>query len=296
MLSVIVCTQNEKRFEQLSANIKNTIGVPYEIIKTQPINGGGICNAYNIGAGLSNHEYLLFIHDDTFFHTNNWGINLIIHFKTLNEVGLIGLAGSVIKHNVLSSWWQPVLNNNQYNRYNYIQSYQFNEKNKEYHYSNPINETASHVVCLDGFFLATTKINWANNRLAENDLNGYHAYDLEYSLRLSENKKNYVIYDILLEHFSEGKIDISWMHSNLKIHKKYKNKFPIILSDKINQKDINAINQWNFYRCLEMIDELSISVKAKWLFKIQLIFTNIEILFNLNFFRNRKTILYKFYG
>jgi hypothetical protein len=95
MISIIVCSINDRLFIQFSNSVKETIGADYEIIKIDNnIEKIGISEAYNKGARLSKYEYLLFSHEDVIFETKNWGLKLINHFRNLNNPGMLTIAGS----------------------------------------------------------------------------------------------------------------------------------------------------------------------------------------------------------
>ena len=68
MLSVIICSIEPEKAEEVKANIDKTSGIPHEFIvidnreKQWPIT-----KAYNEGAKMAKYPYLLFIHEDVFF-------------------------------------------------------------------------------------------------------------------------------------------------------------------------------------------------------------------------------------
>src|SRR4051812_42275498 len=105
MVSIIVSSVNETYFLQLSDNIKETIGINYEIIKIEKdINQLGICYAYNKGAEKSVYPYLCFVHEDVKFVTSNWGRLIINHFESEPQIGLLGVAGNICKSRMSSIW------------------------------------------------------------------------------------------------------------------------------------------------------------------------------------------------
>src|SRR6476660_5311194 len=124
MISIIVSSISKTFLENFSKNVANTVGLEYEIISVDTtINQFGLCHAYNQGAGKSKFQYLCFIHEDVKFVTENWGKKLINHFNSDEEIGLLGIAGSVCKTKMSSMWHQSPLQNSEANRVNVIQHY-----------------------------------------------------------------------------------------------------------------------------------------------------------------------------
>ena len=76
------------------------------------------------------------------------------------------------------------------------------------------------VVLLDGVFLAMRKDLFDAVKFDET-LAGFHGYDFDISAQaVIAGYNNYVVYDILLEHFSEGNRDAAYYVNLTNIHKK----------------------------------------------------------------------------
>ncbi len=245
MLSLIISSKNTTDFANISQNISKTIGVDFEIIKLDNYNGEfGICNIYNSGALKAKFDNLCFLHEDLIFNTQNWGQLLIDHLNNEN-IGIIGLAGSVYKAHTLGGWINNIeINETSAIRCNYFQHYKFTQNDVVHKYSNPFNEFKSEVITIDGLFMACKKEIWLKNKFEEKLLTNFHGYDLDFSLQIAKIKKNYVVYNINVEHLSEGKMTSEWYLANLKIHKKFKAFLPIFASTAIIEKKC----YWNFYK------------------------------------------------
>lgn len=231
MISVIISSVDLLLLEKISENIKQTIGVPFEIIAIDGKNNAkGLCHAYNTGAEMSKYEYLCFIHEDVNFITANWGMLLISYFLSDLSVGLVGFAGNICKSKMTSTWPQSYLKGKETRRSNIVQFYKRVEKQSEWNYVNPNNEQISEVVNLDGLFLALKREVWNSNRFDDGLLRGYHGYDLDICLQVGLHNKVIVIYDILVEHYSEGNYDIECMNELYKVHLKWKKELPRIVS------------------------------------------------------------------
>lgn len=244
MISVITCFRNDEMVGQLSANIANTIGHDYEFIKVENKTGCySLTEAYNLGAAQAKYDYLCFVHEDVLFRTDQWGHNLLAHFKADAQAGVIGIAGSVYKIKMVSSWWQPELSELEPKRINLIQHYKKAEKTAREIRINPLFEQRSKVVSLDGVFMAVRKEVWKQFRFDDVLLKGFHGYDLDFTLRIGSRYSNYVIYDILLEHFSEGVNDQNWLRDNYRVHLKNKKLLPSLKEGRINPKALRQVDK-----------------------------------------------------
>jgi hypothetical protein len=251
MISLIVSSHQLAYFSALETSIAETIGVEYELIKVENPGSIGICKAYNIGAKRSKYPYLCFVHEDVKFKCKNWGQNLINHFSSDSKCGVIGLAGSVCKNRMLTSWWQPVINGTETKRTNYIQA--FSNGTSQHFLLNPLNEDKSLVVSLDGVFMAMKKKVWEQVLFDQQLLKGFHAYDLDFTIRSSKKFNNYVVYDILLEHYSEGVNDLNWLKQNLLIHNKNKQRLPIIKCNYIYKEQLRQIDRFFLEGNIELL-------------------------------------------
>lgn len=207
MISIIISSYLPKYFSALENNISNSIGIPYEIIKIDNPGLMGICQAYNQGAKKAKYENLLFIHEDILFQTQNWGEKLVNHLNQ-NKTGIIGVAGSSYVPSAPSSWTVS-------EKYNVVNILQGNKENTD---SFPIHSTKQNrnkVFAVDGVFIAIKKENYLKFKFNEGLLKGFHGYDLDFSLRVSKELQNYVVDDILIEHFSMGNLDKVWMDNNI---------------------------------------------------------------------------------
>ncbi|QDP85544.1 hypothetical protein FNJ88_08215 [Chryseobacterium sp. SNU WT5] len=217
MLSIIISSYRPDYYFALEKNIAATCGIVYEIIKVENPGIMGICAAYNIGAEKAQYENLLFLHEDIEFVTENWGRILIDHLNQKNT-GIIGVAGSSYVPVAPSSWTVT-------KKYNYFHILQGNKLNKEAFLIQNTPQKRNKVFAVDGVFLAVKKVVYAQFIFDEKNLTGFHGYDLDFSLRVSKRYQNYVINDILLQHFSEGNLDKIWFDNTTKVRQKLGSSF-----------------------------------------------------------------------
>ena len=223
MLSIIVSSYKEDDFNQFSKNVKETIGDDFQYEIIQQWNPGiiGICEAYNKGAEKSKYENLLFIHEDVLFETKNWGKTLIDYLQ-IDNVGCIGVAGANYIPRTPTPWWVIA---------DYANSHlsHYNKKtNKRYNYTfssdkNGLLETK----LLDGVFIACQKKVWKQIKFNE-DLKGFHGYDINFSLKVSENFQNYITNKISIVHFSHGSLTKEWLENLIIAYKESNSVNPTI--------------------------------------------------------------------
>lgn len=270
MLSIIISSYKQHYFDALVENINDTIGegISFEIIQIWNPGKMGLCEAYNSGAEKAKYQNLLFIHEDILFQTQNWAAELI---KTLQlpDCGVIGIAGNPYYSFVPASWW-----NSKYDKSNYIQT--FSDKNSVFNDKvnfSPGNEIEE-VKALDGVFLACKKSVYEEIKFDES-ITGFHGYDLIFSLKAAKKYKNYVVSNILINHFSNGNFSLEWLQTILKVRK--------IIGVFPNQINDRTIEFENFEKLLNHFNKYNYpKIKA---FKVILRYSNPKILGYKNVFK-----------
>ncbi len=279
MLSIIISSYKPSDFNCLLENVDVTIGVEYEIIKVDNPGLMGICEAYNKGAVLAKYHYLCFMHEDLIFHTKDWGKKLISHLND-KSIGLVGVAGGLYKSKSVEAWGIAPI---EFARMNVLQGYKSGQPTQHI-FSNPHLEKKADVVTLDGLWLSTRRDVWEANKFDEDLFKGFHFYDIDFSLKIAQSYRVCVVYDILIEHKSEGHIDKSWVFNAMIFHKKWKSILPYYIGDikKAKQREIEndraasflfKLKYFNFSRkiylqyCYAYLRQNSISTNFKILKK-----------------------------
>lgn len=226
MISIIVCSRNKSISDDLARNIGDTINVDYEIVHIDNSkNQFSICSAYNEGFSRSRFPYVCFVHEDVCFRSKNWGEKIIAHLQMPN-VGLLGLAGRDYLTRVPASWSAKM------EGMNIVQSDKTGKKETKTKYA-PIgyDKPRREVVMLDGVLLCMRRELMESIKFDEN-LDGFHGYDFDISIQsVLTGKINYVMYDILVEHFSRGTPDADYYRSLIKVFKKWEKSLPLLSSD-----------------------------------------------------------------
>ena len=225
MISIVICSVNKDLLSNLEKNIAETIGLPYELIAIDnSVNQYGICKVYNEGGKKAKFPILCFMHEDILFETKKWG-ELVCKHLADNTTGLLGIAGGDIKSRVPSSWSQPIIST----EVNIIQHYKSRQKSPEHLLvtNASINGTIKKVVLLDGVWLCTKKEVFDQYTFDEIMFTGFHGYDIDYSLQVNTKYNLYVVFDILIHHYSEGNPDKNWVNSAVLINKKWMARLPV---------------------------------------------------------------------
>lgn len=284
MISVIVCSVDPILLSNLKANIEKTIGISYELIAVDNnIINKGICHVYNQAAQIAKYDIFCFVHEDVVFHTIDWGQELIILLSD-PYIGLVGVSGTIYKSNYPSTWSAC---DSTFYRTNCIQHLSGSPQKLINNVNYP-NSTHSQVVLIDGVFMSTRRDVWQNNFFDEIHFKGFHCYDLDFSFSVGKAYKVIVSNKIMLEHFSEGVLNDSWINDTFILHKKWKKDLPII-------SGIISFEQIKFNNYLALQNILSVLLKRKGypLIVLKYYFILLVNYFPLNKFRYTKsTVLY----
>ena len=259
MLTIIVCSRNSKLDESFSNNIDKTVGVIYELICIDNSkNSYSIASAYEEGIQKSKFPYLIFVHEDVFFHTQDWGKKVIEHLQD-PKTGILGLAGGDLATVVPAGWWSlnPIEN--------IIQSDQTKRNPTQYNCSFPDNNHALRsVVLLDGVLLCMRR-NLFNHIKFDESLSGFHSYDYDISIQsIVAGFYNYVIFDITVEHFSKGNMNRTYYSNLIKVFKKWEYQLPLIEHHIIleaNESLLSKLEEKNLLKLIKRLTRTGFSTK-----------------------------------
>lgn len=207
MISIIISTYRPEFFAVLSQNIGLTIGnIAHEIIQVKNPGIMSLSKAYNKGAKEAKYDFLLFIHEDVEFLIKDWG-EIILKYSKIENAGVFGLAGSLKKFKLPTGYETGI---KKYRRV-YV------KHRGEEEIKSQSDERFIKVRTLDGVFLAMSKKRWEMLKFNE-EIKGFHFYDIDISLRASAYFQNYIIQEIRLIHFSVGSFDSTWIKAALRFN------------------------------------------------------------------------------
>jgi hypothetical protein len=183
MLSLVVCSVNEIYLKQLKETVAATIGIEHEwLIWDNRKSNIGLCKIYNQLAAQAKFPYICFLHEDLLFQTQNWGKKIIELFTHEPKLGLLGIAGGKYKSDLYSGWYSGYEG---FDYYNII--HRENQKDIKLLYPHTWKNDIENVVCIDGVFMVCRKEAWNENRFDESLLKGFHFYDIDFSIRVSQH-------------------------------------------------------------------------------------------------------------
>jgi hypothetical protein len=247
MISIVVCHRNPAFLDQLEKSISETVGVPYEIvIIDNTTNKYNIFQAYNLGIKQSKYDIICFTHEDLIFHTADWGNKVIEHFKD-PKVGIIGVAGAHYLPKLPGSHWSSGITS-----YNVVVTI-----NGETHFNSwryfESEESSISAVIVDGLWMCCAKSVFNQARFDDSTFSGFHCYDSDICLQIK--KLNYdvrIVFDIVNEHFSLGKLDKVWLDNIFRFYNKWANELPI-RSIKLTKSEISQAHYRNAKELFEQI-------------------------------------------
>lgn len=225
MISIIICLRTPKITAALEANIREKIGVPYEVIGIDNSrNQYSIFSAYNEGVAKSSFDILCFMHEDILFHTYDWGQKIVNHLNK-PDAGIIGICGGSTLTKVPASW--SLFDQKMF----ILQSNARGGKPVLHNTGHDSQSTSKSALVLDGVFLCARKSLFQTIRFDDVTFSGFHAYDLDICVQAYQaGYKNYAINDVLIEHFSNGHHNKQWILNTMTLSDKWHKYLPITLN------------------------------------------------------------------
>jgi hypothetical protein len=255
MISLVVCSIDDKLYEAFSASVAQTIGTNYEIVRIDNRTANkNLGRVYNEGAAKARYDHLLFVHEDVLFNSNDWGKLLLQYFNDLPDPGIIGIMGSDYISYVANGWY---VRDQSRIFAHLIQQYKYTSKEPVKVDIN--SQKSAKVFTTDGVFMAVTKQVWQTH-LFDESVEGFHGYDLSFSLRVASTHQNYFVPGISLTHLSEGKFDAQWFRNNLFIRRQLFSSLPYLKEkNKINRN----IERLLLFESFQGINALDIPAEEK---------------------------------
>jgi hypothetical protein len=225
MISIIICARNNDISPELRENISATIGnLPYEIVVIDNSdNRYNIFSAYNKGVAGSKYPFLLFMHDDIYYHTTDWGHKVVNHFKD-EKIGAIGVAGTPYLSFMSGGWWSGGMG------YLYLLQSENSLSDpvmQDYAPQN-VNTKDREVVALDGVWFCIRKQLFDNIRFDDKTYDGFHFYDVDTTLQVYQlGYRLLSIKDVVIHHLSKGVLDEKFLKYSIVFHEKWKKSLPV---------------------------------------------------------------------
>jgi hypothetical protein len=148
------------------------------------------------------------------------------------ETGVVGLAGSAYLPKNPAPWWVSLrdmgaVKDDGVLYYNIIHGPPPLIENLVADRNPRTDWKETRVEIIDGVFMAVRREVWMANKFDDKTFNNFHFYDLDFSASVGLKYKNYVTPDILVKHFSQSAMDVSWLKSAVAFHHKWKDLLPL---------------------------------------------------------------------
>lgn len=222
MISIVICSRTPRLSDYLNENISYSIGVTYELIVVDNSDKVlSIFEAYNIGVNQAKYPYVCFMHDDIKYHSNNWGQKIISYFDDV-QTGAIAIAGSPYASIMPGAWWlSKMMNIN-------IIPWDAVNKQPQLKQCKGIPGEKNEIVLFDGVWFCIRKKLFNHLQFDQTVFKGFHFYDIDISLQINKlGYKSFCVFDILIEHFSKGDMNVNWVENALLLNKKWNKELPI---------------------------------------------------------------------
>ena len=199
-VSVLICSRSPKRFAQAEAMYHRLLGeLTHEIIVIG--DARSLAEGYNRGLRQARHDIVLLAHDDVAILSPDFAARLL---RGLNRHDLVGIAGT---RKLAGGAWH-------FAGYPHLAG-QVGMPGGDSGYVATLYEVAERetkgLQALDGLLLATRRETALRLAFDEATFDGWHLYDLDFSLRASQEGLDCATCnDILVVHDSQGSYDEQW--------------------------------------------------------------------------------------
>ena len=230
MLSIISVINNEQRANEYLIRALNRQNTRHEllIIDNRSNIYKNAAQAYNLAASKANGDYLVFIHQDVFFHKNQWLKEIENYMSTIPDAGLAGIAGmkkpayvnqlemwlryfSIVKIHNGQTWFST------YGRGNLLTG-----KDQHQWPGRLVSEPVP-VQTVDELMLVLPAKIFDTFKFDEKTCDSWHLYGVDLSLTLSKKRLKTYVLPPQAVHASEGKIDPLYIETLQKLIQKHKN-------------------------------------------------------------------------
>lgn len=201
-LSIVICSIDDQRFAQVSANYTERMGAgPYEIIRIN--DAKSLAEGYNRGLARSRADIVIFSHDDIEILTPDFRQRLVAH---LAQFDLIGVAGT---SRLINARWntagQPWVHGQALQPARSGQGYVVDI------YGEATRPVQPDIQALDGMFFAARRSAATALRFDAEKFDHFHLYDMDFTYRAHLARMRIgVANDILIYHASLGNFDDTW--------------------------------------------------------------------------------------
>ena len=234
-ITCVVCSRNtDKEKEEFLNNLKETCGWSLNIMFIVNQEGVSLTKIYHDMIEKCETDIILFIHDDIEFLRKGWGAEIARLFKTYEDYGIIGIAGSS-EFDEKGAWW------NYEKRYGQV-LHRSNGASWLTAFSPLLEKDLQEACIVDGVLMAVH-----SKRISakfDNDFEGFNHYDTSFSIAnyIDGKCKIGVTTNIRLAHNSVGETKSNWFENLNILNEKYGKYFPLdVENDKKRRNNENSL-------------------------------------------------------
>jgi hypothetical protein len=221
MISIITYCRHPLPQSLQERNVAKTINAPFEYLVIDGSKGPlRYSAAYNWAKDHVKGDIVVFIYDELYFMSLNWGQALAFKFAQDPSLGMIGIAGS---------------------QYLFADKYSLTAAGRPfikgrmmYHLQNgdffaavfSQDKGDSEVVALDGSFLAVRTELLKKTSFDEALFGGSHFWDMDFCMQARKQGRIIVTPDIVVKRMSQQVFDPEWHATGRQFLQKYRNELP----------------------------------------------------------------------
>lgn len=216
-LSIIICSIDEGRYANVSANLQRHLGgISHEFIRIR--DARSLAEGYNRGMDLGRGELLIFCHDDIEVLQPDFLRRLLGHLERCDVVGVAGTTR--LKDSHWGSAGVPATHGQVLQPLESGEGYVLNVFCQDGDHQG--DDGDGRIQALDGLFIAARRAAAKALRFDEATFDGFHLYDLDFSFRAHLGGYRVgVCHDILIYHQSNGRKDEVWQRYGVRFEDKF---------------------------------------------------------------------------
>lgn len=202
LYSVVVCSIDDRRFEKLTASLARSFGNhAYEVVRID--NARSMCQGYNEGLKRSRGNRLIFCHDDIEILSDDFVSRIESNFAQFDVFGLVGTTR--LTEGSWSSAGPPDVHGA------VVQPHRTEANQYVLHVFSNIRKPVANAQALDGMLIAARRETAQDLGWDEENISGFHLYDVDFSFRAHlAGLKVGIATDLLVYHASQGTRDETW--------------------------------------------------------------------------------------
>jgi hypothetical protein len=226
MITVVTCSSHPMPQSVQERNIAKTVGAPHEYRMIDGSRGPlNFAAAYNWAAGQAVGDLIVFLADDCYFMSMNWGAALEAKFAANPDLGVVGVAGTQHLFRDKCSWTaagRPFIKGRLvfHLQNNDFIAVAFSTEKGDYE-----------VVVCDGGMLAVRTAVVRQVWFDEATFSGEHFWDLDFCLRARTMARVIVTSDITVKRMSQAVYGQVWQNAGAAYLQKYSATLPVWCSE-----------------------------------------------------------------